>query len=250
MTEAERLRFRLLCDQENTDAAPVRDGIGTYGEKQLHRILKRYANMGNAAFEVAVGKYIADVLEGEELTEIQTGSFYSLLPKLRYYLEQTEYRITVLHPVVADRLLLRIDPDTGEILRKRHYRQDGRIEEVLPQLYWLRELLPSSRISLRILLIGAEEHRYSERMRYRREGAYEAELFAKELLDDICLQTAQDYADLLPQELVRFEAAEFAGLLRMKSRSANAALQALCAMGLLSRQKDGKKFIYQTQKLS
>ncbi len=250
MTEAQQLRFRLLCQEENTDTVAERNGIGTYAEKRLHRILKRFSDEGNAAFEVPIGKYIADVVEDGRITEIQTGSFYPLLPKLRQYVQETDHRITVLYPIVAERMLLRIDPDTGEVLRKRHYRRCGRVEDVLAEIYWLRELLPSSRITVRVLLLGVWEHRYSERMRYRRAGAYESELFPKELLGDVSLRTEEDYGRLLPQELVCFEAAEFAKLCGMRPRAANAALQALCTMGILQRQKVGKKFIYEKQKLS
>lgn len=250
MTEAQRLRFRLLCEEENTDTVAESGGIGTYAEKRLHRICKRFVDEGHAIFEVSIGKYIADVVESGRITEIQTGSFYPLLPKLRQYLDETDYHITIVHPIIADRLLLRIDPDTGEILRKRHYRRCGRIEDVLTEVYWLRELLPSPRITVRVLLLSVEEHRYSERMRYRRAGAYESELFPKELLGDISLRTEEDYERLLPQELVHFEAAEFAKLCGMRPRAANAALKALCAMGILERQKVGKKFIYEKQKLS
>jgi len=250
MTEAEQIRFRFLCEQENTDAVPEGDSIGTYGEKRLHRILKRFVDGGGADFEVPIGRYIADVREGERITEIQTGSFYPLLPKLRQYLEQTECSVTVVYPIFADRLLLRIDPDTGEVLRKRHYRHDGRIEDVLPQIYWLRELLPSPRVTVRVLLLGVEEHRYSERVRYRRAGAYEAELFPKELLGEVFLRTAEDYRHFLPQEIDSFDAAFYAQVGGMKPRAANAALKVCCSMGLLRREKVGKKFVYQKQKLS
>ncbi len=218
-------------------------GIGTYMEKRLHRILKRYFSEPDGKTEVAVGSYIADVKIGNRIVEIQTGSFRPLASKLRYYLEQTEYDITVVYPILADRMLVRMDRDTGEVLRRRRSSRQGKTIDLLAELYWIRNLIPNRRLTVTVLSIKAEEYRYSERMRYRREGAYDAELFPREVLREERFGELGDYLIFVPSA-ESFSAAEYVSWSKLRSRQANFALQAMCGIGLLEREKSGRKYIY------
>ncbi len=225
------------------------DGIGTYREKRLHRILKRLLTEdGHGAAEVAIGRYVADVLGEEGIIEIQTGDFRPLLPKLRYYLEKTDHRIRVIHPIIAEKQLIRSDRETGEVLSSRRSNRHGRAEDVLPELYRLSELLPNERISVCVLLIRAEEVRFSER-RYRcREGAYDAELYPLECVGEIVLQELTDYAAFLPPSRESFDAAEYGTWSKLKKRKLYSALNALVSMGLLERISEGRKYRYVVKK--
>ena len=242
ITEAQKERFARLCEEEAENPSAPR-GIGTYGEKRLHRILKRYFSETEEQTEVAVGPYVADVKIGNRIVEIQTGSLRPLAEKLRYYLDKTECHVTVACPILAKHLLIRMDRETGEVLHKRRSSRPGRPTDLLPELYWLRDLLPNERLTLLILSVGAEEFRYSERVRYRREGAYEAELFPRELLEDYAMTERGEYEIYLP-EAESFTAAEYASCVRLRGRQANFGLQALCAMELLERELVGRKYLY------
>ena len=145
-TDFHKERFAALCEEENNRLPPEGSGIGTYREKSLHRILKRWVCDREDCWEIPIGSYIADVVDGVSLTEIQTGSLRPLLPKLRYYLTETEYTVTVLHPVIAEKMIYRMDPETGELLRKRRSGAHGRVEDALAELRWLSELLPTWRL--------------------------------------------------------------------------------------------------------
>ena len=243
MTEAEITRFACLCDEEAT-AEGGQFGIGTYQEKRLHRVLKRFYSEDEAQTEVSVGSYVADVKRGSEIVEIQTGSFYPLVAKLRYYLEQTDCHVTLVHPIFAEHTILRMDKETGELLRQRKTSRAGRVTDLLPELYWIRELIPNDRLTVRLLLLRVEEYRYSERMRYRREGAYDAELFPKAILARVDFSTLDDYEALLP-EAARFTAAEYEKQTRLAKRTAYRALRTLCDLGLLTRLTNGRKIVYQ-----
>ncbi|MBQ9783127.1 MAG: hypothetical protein IJW44_01245 [Clostridia bacterium] len=236
-------RFAALCEEEHQRLAPEGGGIGTYREKSLHRILKRLVCDREECWEISVGTYVADVVQGTELTEIQTGSLRPLLPKLRYYLEETEYSVTVLHPIIAEKMIYRMDRQTGELLRKRKSGAHGRIADVLPELCWISQLLPSPRLKIRVVLIGCEEYRYSERIRYRKEGAYEGEVFPREYLGEQSFSTPAEYRGFLP-EADSFTAAEYGAWIKMRPRQANRALRALCALKLLDRELVGRKYVY------
>ena len=92
--------FACICREleESDGSYSPREAIGTYMEKQMHVALKRYATTDESRYEVKIGPYIADVCEKDRITEIQTGGFYPLREKIAYYLNETEYHVTILHP--------------------------------------------------------------------------------------------------------------------------------------------------------
>ena len=78
MTEAEKHRFNTICSEE-AYAEGARESIGTYGEKRLHRILKRfYANEAGET-EASVGSYVADVLRDTEIVVISDEIYSELV---------------------------------------------------------------------------------------------------------------------------------------------------------------------------
>lgn len=245
MMESEALRFARLCEEEASRIEGESGGIGTYREKRLHRILKRFVSEDEATHEIPVGKYVADVCTADGITEIQTKGLYLLLPKLRYYLEQTDLPITVLHPIVAEKILIRMDRETGEVLYRKRSPKKGRLEDILPELYALGPLLPNDRIRIRVLLLRTDEFRFSERMRYRREGAYDADLFPRACLEEMDLLQREDYLRFLPTDRTVFSAAEYSAWIKLKKRKLYSALNFLCAIGLLRREKEGKCYRYE-----
>lgn len=245
MTERERERFAALCEEEATIVERGNgEGIGTYAEKRLHRVLKRFVCNDVKGWEIPVGRYVADVLTEGQITEIQTGTFRPLPKKLRAYLEETDCGVTVIHPVIAEKTIFRMDRESGELLYQKRSPKKGRVEDVLSELFWLGTLLPSERLTVKVLLIRADEHRFSERMRYRKEGAYDAELYPRELLDCVTLRTLEDYESFLPADTESFTAAEYGKYSKLKKRNLYSALNFFCAVGLLRREKEGNRYRY------
>ena len=238
-------KFARLCAIEaNAPDASASGGIGTYSEKRLHRILKRFITEDESCFEKSVGPYVADVLMGDQVFEIQTASLRPLYKKIKYYLECTDLCVTVIHPTIAENTIIRMDKDTGEVLRRRRSTARGEPHDALSELYWLRELIPNERLCVKIFLVNAEEYRYSERMRYRRQGAFDSELYPTELCDVIELHNAEDFIRFLPSDKKSFTATEYASIVKRKGRRVYSALNFLCAIDLLERHSEGKRYIY------
>lgn len=249
MIDGRSVRFDALCRQW-LSIASVRDseGIGTYNEKPLHKILKRTFSENADAFEVACGTYVADVREEGRITEIQTGGFYPLAPKLAYFLNNTTDEITVVHPVTEMLTIVRIDPETGEVLRRAKSPKKGRARDVLPELWYLREVFPHDRLTVVIPLIEAEEYRYSERMRHRKKGAYDAQFLPLSVREWVEIRTLKDVRALLPEGLAAeegFTAEAFGKAMGLpKGRRRTIALAFLTAKGLATREKKGKAYVY------
>ncbi len=251
MTDDFRERFEELCREllRGTDAngGSSGEGIGTYNEKNLHRLLKKSLCDRDEECEVWVGAYVADILTEGHIIEIQTGSFYPLAPKLRYYLEETGYRVTVVHPLIVEKLLVRIDRETGEVLRRKKSPKRESLVGVLPQLYYLRQMFPAPGLELVLPEVYGEEYRYSERMRYRRAGTYDAEFFPTGIRKITTLSTLEDVKAILPQELRTggtFDRACFSSVTGLHGREMGSALMGLCALGILESSRTGKKYEY------
>ncbi len=242
--EAER--FEAICRAEAERAERLRaEGINTYGEKRLHRILKQAMGGEEGEFEAPVGRYLADVRVGQTLYEIQTGSLRPLVHKLRAYLEQTSYHIVVVVPLFASKQVIRMEQDSGEVLRRRRVYRGGRAMDGLPKLYPIAPLLREPRLHVLLCRIHAEEHRYSERIRYRKAGAYDRELFPRSLEEMISLEGPSDFTMFLPTEPDRFTAAQYGAWSKLKNRDLYSALNTLCALGLLERETVGNRYEYQ-----
>lgn len=240
-------RFRELCLREGYAAEGyAEESIGIYMEKRLHRILKNTLCEDRECHEVKVGKCIADILEGNLITEIQTASTAPLLAKLGYYLENTELSIRVVIPLVAKRTIIRAERETGEILRVSTSPKKERDIDLLAKLFPIREMLSSDRVSVWGLSVTLEEYRYSERMRYRREGRYDSDVFPQEIVGETELYGTEDYKELLPSELfgTEFSAADFGRITRIRGIDRYSALNTLVALGIVECEKRGRANVY------
>lgn len=234
MTDTER--FERIC-RADSESLHLQNGIGTLSEKRLHRILKKYLCEDTASHEVKLGRYVADIFSDGQIIEIQTKAFSRLLPKLRYYFEQTPYPVTVIFPVIRHKTIIRIDPESGEVLRKKLSPRHGLASDILPELYYLREVFPHPKLTIRLLFIDAEEYRYSERVRYRRTGAYDSELFPTTLTGEEIISKVDDLRRLCITEKQSFTASEYSKISKLEGRRLYGALTFLCSAGLLRKEK-------------
>ncbi len=248
MTQDIFSRFDSLCGEfEKTMSERDSDGIGTYNEKILHKALKHAVCKDPECLEVKVGAYVADVLCDGEIFEIQTGGFYPLVKKIEYFLENTEYTVTVVHPLISELLLIRVDGETGEVIRKKRSPKRERPCDIIPELFYLKHLVPSDRVRFLLPQIIGEEYRFSERVRGRKSGAYDSQFFPLRMTGLVEIKNIADIRSVLPQEIrdaENFDSAFFAKALRLRGRRLSQALKFLCEVEILTRKKDGRKYIY------
>lgn len=215
--------------------------IGVLREKSLHSILKRFISQDERTHEIPIvgrstdGKhgYIADVCVGEQIYEIQTGGFYPLIPKITYYLNETDYDVTVVHPIPAVRYKVWIDPETGEVKSRTKSPKKGRAEDTLRELFWIREMLVSPRLHVLLLFIEEEEYRYLDGWsKDKKRGSNRCERVPVSLLGRIDLTAIEDYGAFLPPTLPEeFTASELGTALHLRGRSVYSALKLFLSLG-------------------
>ena len=242
-------QFAAICQAlEDEEQYSPREAIGTYKEKQMHVALKRYATHDESRFEVKVGSYIADVCEKDRITEIQTGSFYPLRDKIAYYLNETEYHVTILHPVVTKRTRVWLDPATGEVLSHYKSPRAERVQDAMRELFWLSEHLLHPRLTVCLMLVEGEEIRLQDGKRSRdgKRGSHRQAMIPRGLIDEVVLAEREDYLRFLPEKLAQtFTAAEYGKAMGLRGKAVYSALAVLIAVGLVEKgEKKGRAYTY------
>lgn len=229
--------------------------IGILGEKSLHSILKRYVTANEAYYEVPIHakdpnrtrRYVADICDGERIVEIQTGGFYPLIPKLAYYLNETDYDVTVLHPIPGNRCRVWISPESGEIVERKPVRSVGRAEDALRELFWIRDYLHHPRLHIKLIFLKEDEYRYLDGWgRDKKRGSNRCERVPAALLGSVTLYGPQDYTPFLKPELPdTFTATELGQCFGFRGKTIYSALKVFLAVGLVREiGKQGRSVLY------
>jgi hypothetical protein len=232
-------RFHAACQAGGAMGTPC--GIGTYAEKSVHAVLKRYYEPDGSRSEVRIGRYIADIVGEDGIIEIQTRNFRSLPEKLDAFLSAA--RVTLVYPFAMERRLLRVDGKTGEILSRRKAPRPH-ILDACWELASIRAQLAHPNIRLVLALLSVEEIRYAHPVRRKnRRGDNIPAAFLEELVFD----APRDYIRLLPEGLpVRFTSSGLSKAASCRIESARAALTLFHGLGVVARTgKDGNAFVYE-----
>ena len=228
--------FSRLCFEAASNRVVRGDGINTMGEKRLHQVLKRYYEADETRHEQKVGRHIADILRGDEIIEVQTSSLYPLKAKIAFYLRETDYRVTIVHPVIERKWVTWIDPATGDMSKRTRSPKKGSLLGELDELVYFAEHLPTDRLRFVFPHLEVSDFRLLDGWsRDRKRGSTRYERVPLALLGEDVLATREDFAACLPEALPDpFTAREFASAAKIASRPSYAAIKALCAAGVLT----------------
>ena len=158
MTHIDKERFNALCNEYG--GVFYNGSIGTYNEKRLHLILKHLISPDARKHETKIGRCVADVFEDDHVYEIQTGSLNPLSKKLDFYLNNTDHQITVIKPFILSKRIVRVERETGEVIRAKKSPKKATDADLYSELYWIADYLRSDRIEVIVLYINADEYRY------------------------------------------------------------------------------------------
>lgn len=146
----------------------VRTAIGELNERSLHRALKaRYAVAGSAT-EQAVDGFVADILIGNHIIEVHTGTFWGLKKKLRRLLPR--FAVTLVHPIALDRYIVKVHEGTATTRRKSP--KHGSVFATFSALVSIPTLLDHPNMNLEIVMTVEEEIRVIDPRRNRRRGGW------------------------------------------------------------------------------
>ncbi len=172
-------------------------------ETSLHRQLKAHYAGSEGAQEVVCERYRIDAVCGDELVEIQHGSLAAIRDKIRRLLRK--HRVRVVKPIVASKLLVKLDARGGGEVSRRRSPKRGVVLDVFDELVYFTRVFPHQRLTLEVVLVDVEEWRYpgcGRRRRRRPKSDFQVEdqLLVK-IVASHSFATNDDLLRLLPKRL-------------------------------------------------
>lgn len=171
-------------------------GIGVLREGPLHAALKQALAGPGDRLEVKVGRYVIDLVRADgELVEIQTGGFGPLGPKLDALLD--EHRVRIVHPVAAERRIVRVNAD-GEVLSARRSPRRATVVDLFDRLVTFPSLLAHPHLTLEVVLTREDHVRGEAPVTRRRRTRDSGERRLVEIVERIELREPADVLRALP----------------------------------------------------
>lgn len=239
-----RFENALAAAKQN---AAFAGSIGTLSEKTLHSVLKYYLEPCDDFHEVAVGRYVADILRNGCITEIQTRSFDRLRNKLAAFLK--EYPVTVVFPIAKTRWYYVTDSESGEVSEKKKSPRYGSVYDAFKELYKIKMLLDSENLYFHFILLDITEYRRTvKKSRRNHKGVELVERIPNAIEAEVFIDGKDDFLKLIPEGLPSpFTSKDLAKAIKRPRSLAQTALNVLESVGAVQRVgKDGRSFLYQT----
>ena len=219
--------------------------VGTLNEKPLHEALKlAYAKPGDR-LEAPVGRFIVDILRGQEVIEIQTRNFSAVRQKVVQLVE--DHDLVLVTPVAVSKRIVKLSPNDGEPPTTRRSPKHGRVVDIFQELVSIPHLVAHPRFAVEVALIEEEEVlRRDPKRGWRRRGWVTDHRRLVEIVDRVRLGSVADLAALLPDGLVEpFTTADLAAALGRSRRLSQQMAYCLRRVGAITQTgKEGNAVQY------
>ncbi|MEN8242051.1 MAG: hypothetical protein ABFS17_09035 [Chloroflexota bacterium] len=189
----------MSVDQHQSPQNEQRSGIGTLNEHSLHADLIRHLIKKGDLVEADVEGYVADILRGDAIIEVQTRQLASLKKKIAAFSEN--YQVEIIHPITEIKWIVRKNAE-GEIVSRRKSPKRGRVEDVFTELVRAWNLIDSPNVKLTIVFIEAEEVWLDDgKGSWRRKYWSISERNLLKIHQQVSFQEPRDFIQLLPPTL-------------------------------------------------
>lgn len=225
-----------------------RYNIGTYKEKKLHIVLKKYFEENTDYHEVPINGYIADICRDGVITEIETSGFSGLKPKLTAYLP--EYKVRLVYPLAYAKYISWIDPENGQITSRKKSPKKGSIYSALFEAVRILPYVKNENLTILVPYLEVDEYRLlTGWSRDRKKGSERYERIPIDLFKIEELSSDADYIKHIPDDCIsNFTRADFAKAAHISLRDASAVLRVYEERGLIERSgKNGRTILYSRQ---
>ncbi len=171
--------------------------IGVMREGPLHAAIKAVLAEPGDHFEVPVGRFVIDLVRADgELVEVQTGGFAGLRGKLDALLD--EHRMRIVHPVAAERRIVRVD-GRGEVISARRSPRRATAADVFDKLVAFPSLVSHPNLTLEVLLASEDHIRAAAPISTRRRTRDPGQRRLVDVIDRIEVNSPSDMLALLPR---------------------------------------------------
>ena len=222
-----------------------REGIGTLAEKPLHRILKYYVEPDSSRHEVKLLGSVVDVFNEDGVFEIQTSSFFPLVKKLKKLL--LHYKVTIVRPIIAAKTVVWLNKEDREVLETRKSPKKRGFTDILPELSSLGEIFPDDNLTVKLLLLSAEEYKYLDGYgNTKKKRATKLFLLPHRIISEVDIKSIGDILAILPNLQSPFSSKDFSKAFGLRARHSYYALKFLVERGVVKKiGKEKNAFLYE-----
>lgn len=237
------LFYKIVYD--STLDTHQRYNIGTYKEKKLHIMLKKYFEEDPEYHEIPVCGYIADICRNGVITEIETSGFSGLKPKLAAYLPN--YKVRLVYPLAHVKYLSWINPEDGEITSRKKSPKKGSAYSALFEMVRILPYVKNENLTILVPFLEIDEYRLLNGWsRDKKKGSNRYERIPTDLFRIEEFSADADFIRYIPESCENnFTLADFARAAHVSSRDASGILHVFMERELLARTgKKGNAYLY------
>lgn len=235
-----------MAGQQGSTQVPEGPHIGSLNEKPLHAALKAWYAKAGDEIEVKIDGYFIDIVRGDLLIEIQTGSFSSIKRKLIDLV--TRHPVRLVYPIAREKWIVKLAGDSANPLSRRKSPKRGEVHHLFGQLVSFPALMAEPNFTLEVLLVQEDEvRRHVPGRAWRRRGWVTEERRLLQVVERHSFGSPQDLAGLLPPELPeQFTSLDIARALHQTRRLATQTAYCLREMGAIQQiGKRGNAYLYE-----
>jgi len=184
------------------DFAAECSGINLYTEHSLHAQLKSYLAAPGDRLEARVEGRIVDLVRsGGELVEVQTGSLGKIVPKV-LSLAAAGHHVRVVHPIVVEKAIRRLDPKTEELLTTRKSPKRCDLYDLFEELARAVGLIAARNVTVEALFVRTAEVKVRDGSgSWWRKGDRTVDRELVEVLSSRSFRTKGQWLALIPKSL-------------------------------------------------
>ena len=233
---------------ENFTAEKTENLITTYMERSLHASLKAYFCPDELYHEVKIGRFVADVCHNGVIYEIQTAKLGNLSKKLKFYLENTDFKVVVVCPIAQNRKILWLDEGSGEMVKApRLSSKHENLASGISNLIYLKDFIGDERLMFCFVSMEIDEVRlldgYGKQKKIRATSVdrIAGEIYSLDYINNIN-DVKNAILPLLPDE--EFDRQTLSKCLKLNGLKLWSAQKLLVEFSLLSSRKEGRKLMF------
>ena len=183
-------------------------------ETSLHQRMKRIYATDEGQLEQRVGRYVIDVIRGQELVEVQFSSLAAINRKVASLVKK--HKVRVVKPLVMQKQLIRCASKGARVVSRRKSPKRGHPLDIFDELIYFTRVFPHRNLVLEVPLIHIEEWSYptpktKKRLRRPPKKYTVEDQRLVEIVDTLEFRTAKDLVRLIPGKLpTPFDTADLA----------------------------------------
>jgi hypothetical protein len=184
--------------EDRTQGEQRAPAIGLLNQRSLHASIREWYAQPGDRFEVKVDGFVADIVRGDLLIEVQTANLYSIRRKLLALLAR--HKVLLVYPIAAEKHIVRVAKRGRKVLSRRRSPRRGTLTDLFDELVRAADLMKHENLALEVLMTRQEEIRRDDgKGSWRRRGVSIADTKLLEVVERVRFASKWDFLRFVPE---------------------------------------------------